>query len=73
MIERHGQFSIVRLLQHRVDDRDCGQGGRKCLEDTIARARHYGDKARDALGFFPASEEQQALVDVVDFCIERAH
>jgi octaprenyl-diphosphate synthase len=43
------------------------------LEDTIERARHYGAKARDAIGFFPASEEQQALVDVIDFCIERAH
>jgi octaprenyl-diphosphate synthase len=43
------------------------------LEDTIERARHYGAKARDALGIFPASDEQLALVDVVDFCIERAH
>ena len=43
------------------------------LADTVERARHYGAKARDALGFFPAGEEQQALVDVVDFCIERAH
>ena len=43
------------------------------LEDTVERARHYGAKARDALGIFPPSEEQQALVDVVDFCIERAH
>jgi len=43
------------------------------LDDTIERARHYGAMARDALGYFPQSEEQQALVDVVDFCIERAH
>ena len=43
------------------------------MEDTIERARHYGAMARDALGIFPQSEEQQALIDVVDFCIERAH
>lgn len=43
------------------------------LNDTIDRARHYGAMARDALGIFASSEEQQALVDVVDFCIERAH
>ena len=43
------------------------------MEDTIERARHYGAMARDALGIFAQSEEQQALIDVVDFCIERAH
>ncbi len=43
------------------------------LADTIDRARHYGAMARDALGIFSPSEEKLALVDVVDFCIERAH
>lgn len=43
------------------------------LEDTVERARHYGAIARDALGLFPDSEVRQALIDVVDFCIERAH
>ena len=43
------------------------------LEDTVARARHYGSIARDALGIFPDSEVKTALLDVIDFCIERAH
>ena len=43
------------------------------LEDTIARARHYGAMARDALALFPKSAWKQALLDVVDFCISRAH
>ena len=43
------------------------------LEDTVERARHYGAIARDALGLFPDSEMRRALIDVVDFCIERAH
>ena len=43
------------------------------LEDTIARARHYGAMARDALGVFPDGREKRALIDTVDFCIERAH
>ena len=42
------------------------------LRDTVARARHYGAIARDALGIFPDTPEKRALVDVVDFCIERA-
>jgi octaprenyl-diphosphate synthase len=43
------------------------------LQDTVARARHYGSMARDALGLFPASQGKRALLDVVDFVIERAH
>ena len=43
------------------------------LEDTIARARHYGAMARDALALFPKSPWKQALLDVVDFCVSRAH
>ena len=43
------------------------------LADSIERARHYGSIARDALGIFPDTEAKHALVDVVDFCIERAY
>jgi octaprenyl-diphosphate synthase len=45
----------------------------RALEDTVERARHYGAMARDALELFPASQWKAALIDVVDFCIERAH
>jgi len=43
------------------------------LTDTIERARHYGDMARDALAIFPDSIEKTCLVGIVDFCISRAH
>jgi octaprenyl-diphosphate synthase len=43
------------------------------IEDTIARARHYGAMASDALAIFPASEAKSALLDAVEFCISRAH
>lgn len=43
------------------------------LADTAERARHYAAIARDALGIFPDTEIKQALVDVVDFAVERAH
>ncbi|WP_425335293.1 polyprenyl synthetase family protein [Rhodoblastus acidophilus] len=45
----------------------------RALEDTIERARHYGAMARDAMGIFPDSPWKRALLDVVDFCISRAH
>jgi octaprenyl-diphosphate synthase len=44
-----------------------------CLSDTVDRARHYGAMARDALGIFKQGPEKQALLDIVDFCIERAY
>jgi octaprenyl-diphosphate synthase len=43
------------------------------LEETMARARLYGDRARTALAPFPPSPMKQALLQVVDFCIARAH
>jgi octaprenyl-diphosphate synthase len=43
------------------------------LEDTVERARHYGAMARDALELFPASTWKAALIEVVDFCIDRVH
>jgi octaprenyl-diphosphate synthase len=43
------------------------------LDDTIERARHYGAMAKDALALFPDSEGKRALLEVVDFCVARAH
>jgi len=43
------------------------------LDDTIARARHYGAIARDALALFPASAMKRALEEAVEFCIARSH
>ncbi|MEQ8710687.1 MAG: polyprenyl synthetase family protein [Rhodospirillales bacterium] len=45
----------------------------RALTDSIDRARHYGAMARDALGIFPDSDYKKALIDIVDFCISRAH
>ncbi len=41
------------------------------IRDTISRAHHYGQIARDALAPLPASDHKQALLNVVDFCISR--
>ena len=45
----------------------------KALDDTVERARHYGAIARDALGLFPAGDYKAAMMELVDFCIERAY
>ncbi len=41
------------------------------ITDTIGRARHFGEIARDALAPLPATTYKSALIDVIDFCISR--
>ena len=43
------------------------------LDDTLERARHYGQRAIDALGPFPAGRAKSALVEAVEFAIARAY
>ncbi|MDL2402718.1 polyprenyl synthetase family protein [Rhizobium mayense] len=43
------------------------------LTDTIARAVHYGTIARDALAPLPETPWKSALMEVIDFCIERVN
>ncbi|MDP3897323.1 MAG: polyprenyl synthetase family protein [Mesorhizobium sp.] len=43
------------------------------IGDTISRARHFGDIARDALAPLKATPQKDALLDVIDFCISRVN
>jgi len=43
------------------------------LPDTIQRARHFGEIARDALAPLKPSPQKDALLDVVEFCISRVN
>ncbi|MEL7273558.1 MAG: polyprenyl synthetase family protein [Pseudomonadota bacterium] len=43
------------------------------IADTVARARHYGEIARDALAPLPDSDHKEALLEVVEFCVSRVH
>jgi octaprenyl-diphosphate synthase len=43
------------------------------IDDTIARARHYGQRAIDALGPFSGGKAKTALVEAVEFAISRAY
>jgi octaprenyl-diphosphate synthase len=45
----------------------------RALEDSLSRAREYGKTAMGALSDFPDSPLRRAMIDVVDFCIERAY
>ena len=41
------------------------------LDETITRAQVFGAKAREALKVFPDEPFRAALLDIVDFCIDR--
>ncbi len=43
------------------------------ISDTIQRARHFGEIASDALAPLPSSPEKAAMLEVIEFCISRAH
>ncbi|MEN2494304.1 MAG: Octaprenyl diphosphate synthase [Hyphomicrobiaceae bacterium hypho_1] len=43
------------------------------INDSLDRARHYGSIARDAMAKFSESTIKRAMLEVVDFCIERAN
>ena len=48
-------------------------GSSDALADTLQRARHYGQRAIDALGRFPSGRAKAALVEAVEFAIARAY
>ncbi len=60
-VQRDGDFDHAQDILHRHNT----------LRDAIDRARHYGAIARDALGLFPASPVRQALLDIIDFTVDR--
>jgi octaprenyl-diphosphate synthase len=43
------------------------------IDDTIDRARHYGQRAIDAIAHFSNSEAKAALTEAVEFAISRAY
>jgi octaprenyl-diphosphate synthase len=45
----------------------------EALADTLERARLFGRRAIDALGVFPAGRAKAALVETVEFAIQRAY
>ena len=45
----------------------------RALDDPLARARHYGSRAIDALAGFPNGPARAALTETVEFAIARAY
>jgi octaprenyl-diphosphate synthase len=45
----------------------------RAVDDTLARARHYGQRAIDALGVFANGKAKDAMVEAVEFATARAY
>ncbi|PCD04489.1 farnesyltranstransferase [Sphingomonas spermidinifaciens] len=45
----------------------------RAVEDTMARARHYGQRAIDALGPFSSGAAKDSMIEAVEFAVARAY
>ena len=45
----------------------------RSVDDTLARARHYGQRAIDAIGGFAGGKAKDAMVEAVEFAVARAY
>ncbi|MBB6122712.1 polyprenyl synthetase family protein [Sphingobium subterraneum] len=66
------------IAGHRTSDEDLAHANtliaqRGAIADTLDRARHYGQRAIDALGPFANGAAKDALVEAVEFAIARAY
>ncbi|TAJ87704.1 MAG: polyprenyl synthetase family protein [Reyranella sp.] len=75
-VDREFWKRTIEKLDQRPEDLEQAQKlieRHGALSDTLERARHYGAMARDALGLFPSTPLKAALLEAVDFAIDRAH
>ena len=76
--EEDRRFWQAAVHGHRASDADFAHAvslirGTRAVEDTLARARHYGQRAIDALGPFAAGKAKDAMIEAVEFAIGRAY
>jgi len=71
-------FWKAAMEGHRARDEDFAHAialirSTRAIDDTLARARHYGQRAIDALGGFANGQAKDAMVEAVEFAIARAY
>ena len=45
----------------------------RSVDDTLARARHYGQRAIDSIARFPGGQAKDAMIEAVEFAVARAY
>ncbi|WP_423606062.1 polyprenyl synthetase family protein [Sphingomonas sp. MS122] len=76
--EEDRAFWKEAVLGRRIGDDDFAHAvglvrSSRAVDDTLARARHYGQRAIDALGIFPGSAAKDAMIEAVEFAVARAY
>ncbi len=71
-------FWEAAMAGHRISDTDLDHAKtllvrHRAIEDTLARARLYADRAIDALAIFPSGKANAALADAARFAVSRAY
>lgn len=71
-------FWKLAMTGHRDSDEDLAHATQllhehNAITDTLARARHYGQRAVDAIGGFSPSQARSALTEAVGFAVARAY
>jgi octaprenyl-diphosphate synthase len=66
------------IAGHRNSDADFAEAiklvqASRSVDDTLARARHYGQRAIDSLGIFANGTAKDAMVEAVEFAVARAY
>jgi octaprenyl-diphosphate synthase len=61
----NGDAMLAEAVQRMRDTR--------AVDDTMARARHYGQRAIDAISPFASSAAKDAMVEAVEFAVARAY
>ncbi len=76
--EDERKFWKDAIIGHKITDDDLSFATNLlketgAIDDTISRARHYGQRAIDALGAFPSGKAKAAMTEAVEFAISRAY
>jgi octaprenyl-diphosphate synthase len=76
--EQEQAFWRQAMLGNRNGDEDLAQAKAllikyHTIDDTVERARHYGQRAIDAIAHFPASDAKAALAEAAEFAVSRAY
>jgi octaprenyl-diphosphate synthase len=71
-------FWKAAMEGHRAGDADFAHAidlirSTRAIDDTLARARHYAQRAIDALGGFANGQAKDAMVEAVEFAVARAY
>ena len=66
------------MIGNRISDTDLAHAtallrSHGAIDDTIERARHYGQRAIDSIAHFPGGEAKAALIETVEFAIARVY